>query len=268
MKKDIFRQITVIIITIVTLTMNSLATTLPLNNKTTAELSDSFLIRFVPAGYVFSVWGIIYMGLIAFTVWQALPKNREDTRMRTIGWWFVIGSIANTFWLVFWHYQHVAITLPIMLVLLATLIYTANTLQKIPAKSRTERLCVDLPFSIYMGWISVATVVNASVVLFDNGFAVADDAAILWAVGLVIVAAVLAFAQRILRRDTAYGMVIAWALYGVAVKQGIYSREGLLPDAPLLITTASYVAQILATVLLIWWVADVVSSRLTRRQTA
>ena len=268
MNKDIFRQISVIIITIVTLTMNSLATTLPLNNKTTAELSDSFLIRFVPAGYVFSVWGIIYIGLIAFTVWQALPKNREDSRMRTIGWWFVLGSIANTLWLVFWHYQHVAITLPIMLVLLATLIYTASVLQKIPATSRAERLCVDLPFSIYMGWISVATVVTASVVLFDNGFAVADDTAILWAVGLVCVAAVLAFAQRFLRRDTAYGMVIAWALYGVAVKQGIYVTQGLLPDAPLLITAASVVAQTLASVLLIWWIFDQVRALGNKRQPA
>ena len=110
MNRDVFRQISIIIVTIVTLTVNSLATTLPLNNKTTAELSDSFLIRFVPAGYVFSVWGLIYTGLIAYTVWQALPKNRDDARMRTIGWWFVVGSIANTLWLVFWHYQYVAIT--------------------------------------------------------------------------------------------------------------------------------------------------------------
>ncbi len=266
MNRDIFRQISIIIVTIITLTINSLATTLPLNNKTTAELSDSFLVRFVPAGYVFSVWGIIYTGLIAYTVWQALPKNRENARMRSIGWWFVLGSVANTLWLVFWHYQHVAITLPIMLVLLGTLIYTVIVFKKIPASRLAERICVDVPFSIYLGWISVATVVNATVVLFDNGLKPADDVAILTAVGLVVVAVLLAVSQRVLRRDTAYGMVIAWALYGVGVKQGIYLNAGLMPAAPLLVTVASYAAQALAIVLALWWAADRISG-LMRKQT-
>jgi hypothetical protein len=268
MNRDIFRQISIIFVTIVTLTVNSLATTLPLNNKTTAELSDSFLIRFVPAGYVFSVWGLIYTGLIAFTVWQALPKNREDARMRTIGWWFVVGSIANTLWLVFWHYQYVAVTLPIMLVLLGTLIFTVNTFIKIPAKRFAERICVDLPFHIYLGWISVATVVNATVVMFDNGVTPSDDVSVLWAVVLVGVAVVLALSQRVLRRDTAYGMVIAWALYGVAVKQGIYATEGLMPDAPLLVTAATYAAQALAGLLAIWWLTDRVGDVMRKRSVA
>jgi benzodiazapine receptor len=268
MNRDILRQISIIIVTIITLTINSLATTLPLNNKTTAELSDSFLVRFVPAGYVFSVWGIIYMGLIAYTVWQALPKNRENDRLRSIGWWFVIGSIANTLWLVFWHYQYVAITLPIMLVLLGTLIYTVIVFQKSPATSLAERICVDLPFSIYLGWISVATVVNATVVLFDNGVTPADDVAILCAIVLVFVAIALAVSQRVLRRDTAYGMVIAWAVYGLGVKQGIYLNAGLMPAAPLLVMIASYAAQALALILAIWWVADRISGLIRKRTVA
>jgi hypothetical protein len=155
-----------------------------------------------------------------------------------------------------------------MLVLLGTLIFTVNTFIKIPAKRFAERICVDLPFHIYLGWISVATVVNATVVMFDNGVTPSDDVSVLWAVVLVGVAVVLALSQRVLRRDTAYGMVIAWALYGVAVKQGIYATEGLMPDAPLLVTAATYAAQALAGLLAIWWLTDRVGDVMRKRPVA
>jgi hypothetical protein len=246
MNRDVLRQISVILITIVTLIVNGLATSLPLNGVTTAKLSDSYWIRFVPAGYVFSVWGIIYTFLIAYCVYQALPSKREDPRLRAIGWWFVVGSTANTLWLVFWHYYQVEITLVMMLTLLATLIYTVTTLKRMPARTIAERICVDLPFHIYTGWISVATVVNVSVVIFRQG-TFSDETAIFWTLVLIGVAVVLAISQRILRQDTAYGMVIAWALYGLGVKQIQYvTNEAQLPPAPLLVTVASTTAISLA----------------------
>lgn len=253
---DRLRQITTIFITILTLVVNSLATTLPLNNKTTAELSDSFHIRFVPAGYVFAVWGVIYLGFVAYTIWQALPRNAANPRARAIGWWYIGGSIANTLWLVFWHYQYVTVTLPIMLTLLATLIVTAIRLHQQAPTGWGERLCLDMPMRIYMGWITVATVVNVTVVLFDNGLVVPDDQAVMWAVVLVAVAVGLALAQRWFRGDTAFGMVIAWAVYGVAIKQDIYVAQGILPAAPLLRDVASLAAPALAGVLLMWWLVD------------
>lgn len=256
MNRDVLRQISVILITIVTLIVNGLATSLPLNGVTTAKLSDSYWIRFVPAGYVFSVWGIIYTFLIAYCVYQALPSKREDPRLRAIGWWFVVGSTANTLWLVFWHYYQVEITLVMMLTLLATLIYTVTTLVRIPARTITERICVDLPFHIYTGWISVATVVNVSVVIFRRG-TFSDETAIFWTLLLIGVAVVLAISQRILRQDTAYGMVIAWALYGLGVKQIQYvTNEAQLPPAPLLVTVASTTAISLASLLFAWWLLD------------
>ena len=110
--------------------------------------------------------------------------------------------------------------------------------------------------------------VNATVVMFDNGVTPSDDVSVLWAVVLVGVAVVLALSQRVLRRDTAYGMVIAWALYGVAVKQGIYATEGLMPDAPLLVTAATYAAQALAGLLAIWWLTDRVGDVMRKRPVA
>lgn len=263
MNRDILRQISIILITIVTLAVNGAATSLPLNNVTTQQLSDSYLVRFVPAGYVFAVWGIIYIGFIAFSIWQALPANRENPRLRAIGWWYVVGSVANALWLVFWHYYMVEVTIVMMLLLLATLIYTVIVLNAQKAASRAESLCVDLPFHIYTGWISVATVVNVTVLLNKWGFT--DDAlGLWWAPILVFVAVALAISQRWLRRDTAYGMVIAWALYGVGVKQTQYGASGMLPDAPsltILTTTMSYG---LLVVLATWWALDVIRSRRVR----
>jgi hypothetical protein len=178
----------------------------------------------------------------------------------------VVGSAANTLWLLFWHYYQVEITLVMMLTLLATLIYTVITLVRIPARTITERICVDLAFHIYTGWISVATVVNVSVVIFRHG-TFSDETAILCTMVLIVVAVILAVSQRILRRDTAYGMVIAWALYGLGVKQIQYvTNEAHLPAAPQLVSFASMTAVSLASVLFAWWLVDRVRM-LTRKAT-
>lgn len=259
MNRDLLRQIAVICTTVFALIINGLATSLPLNGVTTAQLSDSYLIRFVPSGYVFGVWGIIYMGLMAFTVYHSLPSQRTNTRMQALGWWYVIGNVANAFWLIFWHYYQVEITLVLMLVLLGTLLYSVTYMYKNPAATRTERVCVDLGYHIYTGWISVATVVNVTVVLFRNTTST-DEQALMWATVLVFVAALLALSQRYLRNDTAYGMVIAWALYGVGVKQQQYGATNLLPAAPELTMVAQTVAMAVAAILALWWVWSTVQS--------
>lgn len=261
MNRDILRQVSVILITIITLAVNGAATSLPLNNVTTQQLSDSYLVRFVPAGYVFAVWGIIYIGFILFSFWQALPANRENPRLRAIGWWYVIGSVANALWLVFWHYYMVEVTIVMMLTLLATLIYTVVVLYRQKAATIAESICVDLPFHIYIGWISVATVVNVTVLLNKWGYT-DDGLGLLWAPILTFIAAALAISQRWLRRDTAYGMVIAWALYGVGVKQMQYGASGMLPDAPELTALTTTVSYGLLAVLIVWWLFD----RVQRRQ--
>jgi benzodiazapine receptor len=262
MNRDIVRQLSVIATTVFALIINILATSLPLNGVTTAALSDAYLIRFVPAGYVFSVWGIIYMGLLAFTVYQALPSQRENPRLRAIAWWYVVGNLANAFWLIFWHYYQVEITLGFMLLLLGTLLYSVSYLHKNKATSTTESLCVDLGYHIYTGWISVATIVNVTVVLFRN-LETTDEMALQWSLILVVVAAIVAVSQRILRNDTAFGMVIAWALYGVGVKQQLYVTNSILPAAPQLVLWSQTAAMILATLLAVWWLVSIIRNSRT-----
>src|SRR5690606_32340956 len=125
-----------------------------------------FDVYFVPAGYVFSIWGLIYLGLIAFTVFQALPSQKNNPRLRAVGWWVVLSSLANSIWIFLWHYEQFPLTVVVMLVLLAALIVTYLRLGIGRTNvSTVEKLVVRLPFSIYLGWITVATVANITSLL-------------------------------------------------------------------------------------------------------
>ncbi len=122
MNKLSVRQILVIVSALITIIMNILANALPLNGQNTGEISDRFDVLFVPAGYVFSIWGIIYVGFIAFAVYQALPRSTGSSRLESITKLFIYSCIANIAWLFFWHYNLFALTLIAMLSLLVLLI--------------------------------------------------------------------------------------------------------------------------------------------------
>src|SRR5512138_3929929 len=124
MSKDTLRQYANLLSVLLALTVNILASALPLNGQNTGEISDRFKVYFVPAGYVFSIWGLIYIGLIAYAVYQALPSQRENPRLRATGWWIALGGLANSAWIFLWHYNQFPLTLVAMLTLLVTLIVT------------------------------------------------------------------------------------------------------------------------------------------------
>jgi len=218
--KDLVRQISVIVTVVATIAVNILANTLPINGLNTGQISDRFQVYFVPAGYVFSIWGLIYLGLIAFAIFQALPSQRENTRLRAASWWVSLGGLANIAWIFLWHYEQFPATLIAMLILLATLIITYLQLgigrAGVPV---TEIWATHLPFSIYLGWITVATIANVTSVLDYlrwDGFGIAPE---IW-MGIVLVAVlVIASLVSFTRRDIAYGLVILWALAGISVKQ-------------------------------------------------
>src|SRR5512141_3414830 len=113
--KDTLRHIAVCITILATLIVNTLANALPLNGLNTGQISDRFQVYFVPAGYVFSIWGLIYLGLIAFAVFQALPAQRRNPRLRATGWWISLGGLAISTWIFLWHYQRFPLTLIAML---------------------------------------------------------------------------------------------------------------------------------------------------------
>jgi hypothetical protein len=218
--KDTIRQISVILTILATLVVNVLADALPINGLGTGQISDRFHVYFVPAGYVFSIWGLIYLGLIAFAIFQALPSQRENPRLQKTGWWISLGGLANIAWIFLWHYEKFPLTLVAMLVLLGTLIATYIRLGiGRSVTSGSETWTVRIPFSIYLGWITVATVANITELLDYlkwNGFGIAPE---VW-MGIVLVAVlVIAVLMNFNRRDIAYAAVILWALAGISVKQ-------------------------------------------------
>jgi translocator protein len=219
MTRDVIRQIAVVVSVVATIVVNGLANALPINNQSTGEISDRFPVYFVPAGYVFSIWGLIYLGLIAYAIYQALPAQKTNPRLRRIGWLFVLSSAANIAWIFLWHYNLFPLTMLVMLVLLGTLIaiYLRLRADRQPV-STGEKLAVMLPFSIYLGWITVATIANATSVLYDlgwNGEPIAPQA---WAAIMLAAAVIITGLMLYTRRDVAYSLVIVWAAVGIAVK--------------------------------------------------
>ena len=219
MKKDTLRQTINVLAVVVTIAINGLANALPLNGLTTGEISDRFQVYFVPAGYVFSIWGLIYLALIAFAIYQALPARRENPRLRRVGYLFAASCLANVAWLFLWHYEIFPLTLAAMVALLLCLIGIYLRLGigrvRVPA---AERWLVRVPFSIYLGWITVATIANVTSVLdYANwsGWGISPEA---WTVIMLVAATGIASAVSLTRGDVAYMLVIVWAFAGIGVK--------------------------------------------------
>jgi hypothetical protein len=217
--KNVIRQIAVVVTVVITLVVNILADVLPINGLNTGAISDTFHVYFVPAGYVFAIWGIIYIGLIAYAVYQALPSQRENPRLQATGWWIALGGLANSAWIFLWHYELFVWTLVAMLVLLGTLLITYLRLGTgRTLVSPSETWAVRLPFSIYLGWITVATVANVTDVLDFvkwNAFGIAPET---WMVIVLVAVLLIAVLMNFTRRDIAYAAVLLWALAGIAVK--------------------------------------------------
>lgn len=214
---------------VVALAVNGMAEAIPLNGQNTGAISDRFLVYFVPAGYVFAIWGVIYLGWIAFVIYQALPGQRDNRRLQRIGWLFALSCVANAMWLFLWHYNYFAMTVVVMvaLLLLLSAIYLRLNIGR-SAVTQAEKWCVDIPFSIYLGWISVATIANIADLLYYWNW---DDFGIspqVWAVAMLVAASGISLAIALTRADISFLCVMVWSFVGIAIKQ---SAVPLVADA-------------------------------------
>lgn len=217
--KQYSMQIAVVVSTVFALVMNFLAITLPLNGRSTQAISDSFKVFFVPAGYVFSIWGIIYMGLIAFAIYQFSPWGMKDERLKKLRLPVILSSVFNGIWIVWWHFGLLELATITMLLLLGTLIYIYGQIPYWNERmGRVFRFTTALPFSIYIGWISVATIANITVQLYSLGWSGLGLGGEYWAGLLCLVAADLAINIMWIRRDYVYAAVIVWSVIGIYVK--------------------------------------------------
>ncbi|MFC1910907.1 hypothetical protein ACFLXC_06500 [Chloroflexota bacterium] len=227
-----------------TVVVNALASILPLNNKTTGELSDQYPNLFVPVGLTFSIWGLIYILLAIYMVYQAVTafKGKTDGKpfIEKIGIFFFLSSLANMAWIFAWHYEMVALSLVFMLFLLGFLlaIYLRLSIGKSDS-SKAERAMVHLPFSIYLGWITVATIANATallVVINWNAFGLGEQ---FWTVAVIIVGIALSLAMLFMRKDIFYCPVVDWALLGILLKRLAVNTA---PDQAVVITAIAGLA--------------------------
>ncbi|MBX3010767.1 MAG: tryptophan-rich sensory protein [Caldilineaceae bacterium] len=242
---DLARQIMVIVALAITLFVNYLADALPINNRSTAEISDSFPVRFTPAGYVFSIWGLIYLGLLAYAIYQLLPSQRANPRLRAIFGPFVITCAANSSWIFAWHYGLYTLSLLIVLVLLGALIAIYGRLYPhFPQVSTAERWTTHVPFRIYLGWASVATIANAAVALYALGWQGAPLGADDWAAFMIFAASLIGFFFALRLRDMAYPLVLVWAFIGIYLEQS---------DAPTTAYTALTMAGVVAGATFLAW---------------
>lgn len=204
------------------LTVNFLSNVLPLNGRTAGEISDALPSYFTPAGYTFSIWGLIYTALLGFIIYQALPAQRNNPLTQKIGWLFVVTSVFNAAWLFAWHFGYYALSVLIMASFLVTLIVIYRRLnigRPNPALSMGDKLLVQFPFSIYLGWITVATIANVASVanyLGWGGFGIAEPT---WAAIMMLVAVVVAGLLLFNRRNVSYAGVLVWALFGIRTAQ-------------------------------------------------
>lgn len=206
--------------------INILANALPFNGKDTGELSDNIPNYFVPAGFVFSIWGVIYVLQFMFGFYQARglfsKQIAEKAFLERVGPWSIVASGANIAWIFAWHWEQVPLSLVFMLVLLASLLLSYLRLGvglSVKQVSKAELWFVHVPVSVYLGWISVATVANVTAVLIKAGVPSFDEAAITWTVVILIVVGLLGSLMLLTRRDIGYIIVFEWALFGIALKQ-------------------------------------------------
>jgi len=233
---------------VASLIVNTLANVLTFNGVTTGQVSDSYPNLFTPPGYVFSIWGVIYVLAIVFMIYQARPSQRKEAYLAQIGFLYLIGAAANTSWLLIFHYSYgvpqlfVLSLVPMTVLLLCLLsIYQRLSIgrREVP---RNQKLAVHLSISVYLGWISLAIIANIASALNVLIPGIPEPTQVLWTAIVIALALLISVLMVWTRRDFAFGLVVIWASIGIAI-----NRIAI----PLIFATSIATAVILAILILL-----------------
>ena len=233
--------------------VNYAANALPLNDLSTKELSSLYPSLFTPAGFTFSIWGLIYLSLLGFCIYQASgllsrPRGRNMLFLHDIGYWFFVSCLLNAGWIFAWHYTHVLLSLAIMVALLLVLIRIyLNLGVGDGTTSFAQNLWVHVPFRLYLGWVTIATIANVSALLVHVGWNRWGLSEVFWTVVMIIAATLLTVGFLILRRDLVVSLVSLWALFGIAAE-----RMAAAEPAAMTVAFSSIVAMGVIGILAVW----------------
>lgn len=220
--------------------VNGLANALPLNGMTTGGISDAYTNLFTPQALTFAIWGLIYFLVLLYVLYHLGLFRSEESNIELLnktGLLFVISCLANSAWIFAWHYNLIPLSLLIMAILLVTFINIALTISRFTLSS-TEKWLVRLPFSVYFGWITVATIANTTVQLVGMKWSGYDLSPVFWTVAILIVGSLIGLMTMFRFRDYAYGLVFIWALYGIWMCHISPDPEGWESKYPHIILTA------------------------------
>lgn len=201
-------------------TVNALANILPINGRNTGEISDAYANLFAPIGFTFSIWGLIYLLLAAYSIYQLMKWSEEGDKQKfifRISGLFTLSSIANLVWIFAWHYDWIPLSLAMMLVILVLLIMINLEIKKKQLEGK-EKWLIRLPFSVYFGWISVATIANVTTLLVYLNWSAFGISEVIWTDIVLVVGLIIAVTTILRQKDIAYGLVIIWAYIGILAK--------------------------------------------------
>lgn len=219
--------------------VNFLANALPINNRSTGEISDAYPNLFAPAGFAFSIWGAIYIFLGAYLIYQFIYFNKKENKkkeefLKKVNLLFILTSISNIFWIFSWHYDFIEVSVLIMIVLLVSLIKISNIIH-IEKLNSKENLFISIPFNVYLGWITVATIANITVFLVSigwNGFGISD---FIWTSVVLAIGAIIGILKMNKSKSISYGLVLVWAYFWILFKH--ISSSGFNGNYPSIILT-------------------------------
>ncbi len=219
---DRLRQIATLVAILGSIVINTLSNIFPINGINIGKLSNTLFgaVQIIPANYAFAIWGLIYLALLAFGVYQLQPAQRQHPGLQRSGYRLVIASVAQSIWI----YLFLARLFPLsVLVMLGILVPLADMYLRLgigqQRVSRADRWLIHAPISIYLGWITVATVVNVATALYSvnwDGWGIAPE---VWTVVMMVVSAAIAAIIAIQRHDIAFTLVIVWALVAIVLRQ-------------------------------------------------
>lgn len=207
---------------IIMILVNIMANTIPINGVNTGDVSDSYPNLFAPAGYTFSIWGLLYVMLAFHIIYEfGFFKGKNVSvnvrLLNKIGILFSISSLANAAWIISWHYNYIFISMVLMLTILILLIYINKEINK-RSLTRRQVFFIRAPFSMYFGWITVATIANATVLLVSmgwGGFGISEN---IWTVLILITGMSIGTVTLLKDRNIEYGLVLIWAYFGIYIK--------------------------------------------------
>lgn len=236
---NIFIKVISVIVYLAMIIVNFLANSLPINNRTTGDISDAYPNLFAPAGLTFSIWGLIYLLLAGYLVYQFVAfnknyKSKKETFLKNVNILFIITSLLNISWIFTWHYDFIGLSVVIMATLLISLIKLADII-RIEKMTLREKIFIATPFTLYFGWITVAAIANVTVFLVSlswNGFGIAE---FIWTSVILLIGALIGILRMQKDKSIIYGLVFVWAYLGILLKH--ISVSGFNKQYPTIIIT-------------------------------